>query len=380
MSSVSRTIAGIVVEAGRLGGAPAALPHDQLVGVRAGAAAPRRAGAARPRGSRSTSSAIASSSKTWRGCRWLGLICSIGSSANQAPATTAGPLLGGRRLRARSAGPLPSPPPSIPGCRRSSGVGSGGAVGISAPSPRPRPRRRPVVSFMPGAPLVDDLAGGLEIAQRARASPGRRSSRSGRRTAPRTPAPSAGSSVRSTWSPKCSRTSSATPAASRVRASYIVTRMVRDRQPRVEVLADHLHGLQQLPEALQRVVLRLDRDQHLRPGHQGVQRQQPQRGRAVDEDVVVALLPRGLGRADARVGLERPEQPALPGHDADQLDLGARQVDGGRHHPEIRRPRGSEPPRPPAGRRRRAGRTSRARRAGAPRSAPSRRCPAGPGR
>ena len=71
------------------------------------------------------------------------------------------------------------------------------------------------------------------------------------------------------------------------------------------MLAHHLDGLEQLAEALQRVVLRLDRDEHLRAGDQRVQREQPERGRAVDEDVVEALLARLRGRADPRVAGER---------------------------------------------------------------------------
>ena len=139
--------------------------------------------------------------------------------------------------------------------------------------------------------------------------------------------------VLSTWSPKCSRTSSATPAARRVRASYIVSRIV----------VTSSCGLRWRPSRRSRAAgrgprarsTRLDRDQHLGAGHQRVQGQQAERRRAVDEDVVEAVLA-GLRRgADPGVGGERLAQPALPGHHADQLDLRAGQVDRRRHHVQV---------------------------------------------
>ena len=85
--------------------------------------------------------------------------------------------------------------------------------------------------------------------------------------------------------------------------------------------------LQQLAEPLQGVVLALDRDQHLVPGDQGVDGEQAQRRRAVDEDVVDLVLVRGDGGAE----------PVLPGDHRHQLDLGTGQVDGRRHAPQVGR-------------------------------------------
>lgn len=53
----------------------------------------------------------------------------------------------------------------------------------------------------------------------------------------------------------------------------------RDVQLRVEVALDQVHVAQQLGQALQCVVLALDRDEHLLRGHEGVDREQPQAGR-----------------------------------------------------------------------------------------------------
>jgi len=72
-------------------------------------------------------------------------------------------------------------------------------------------------------------------------------------------------------------------------------------QARVQVRLHHLHGVQQLAEPLEGVVLRLDGDQHLVAGHQGVQGQQAQRGRAVDEDVVEPVVPELGGGPDQRM-------------------------------------------------------------------------------
>ena len=63
----------------------------------------------------------------------------------------------------------------------------------------------------------------------------------------------------------------------------------------VEVGADQVHVLQQLSQPLQGVVLALDRDDHLGAGHQGVDGEQAEGRRAVDEDVVERLLVGGDG-------------------------------------------------------------------------------------
>ena len=100
-------------------------------------------------------------------------------------------------------------------------------------------------------------------------------------------------------------------------------------QAGVEVRAHHLHRAQQLAHPLQRVVLALDRDQDLLPGHQRVDGEQAERGRAVDEHVV---QPFARGLLIGQVGGQRPPQPGLPGHQRDQVDLRAGQVDGGGQH------------------------------------------------
>ena len=74
---------------------------------------------------------------------------------------------------------------------------------------------------------------------------------------------------------------------------------------------------QQLAEALERVVLALDRDQHLAGSDEGIDRQQSERRRAVDEDVVEVDV------ALPEEGVERRSQALLAGHERNQLDLSA---------------------------------------------------------
>ena len=184
-----------------------------------------------------TSSAIASSSKTWRGWRALGRTCGDAGarrSRSRPPARGArSPAVGGtggrgsavdrgRRVARRGR------PPAARRRRAPSALGlRAGAVGISDPRPRPRPRRGGLGGGRHrGCSLGGDLAGGLEVAEgagrrrivghhglsvrRRLRHPDRAGDRGledlGRRSAP---------------APR-----SATPAASRVRASYIVTRIV----------------------------------------------------------------------------------------------------------------------------------------------------------
>ena len=61
-----------------------------------------------------------------------------------------------------------------------------------------------------------------------------------------------------------------------------------DLESRVEVVGDEADRGQELPEALEREVLALDRDERGVRRRQGVDREQAERWRAVDEDVVVA--------------------------------------------------------------------------------------------
>ena len=61
------------------------------------------------------------------------------------------------------------------------------------------------------------------------------------------------------------------------------------RQLRVQPCAHQLDRVQQLGQALERVVLALDRHEHAVGRRERVHGQRPQRGRAVDEDEVVAV-------------------------------------------------------------------------------------------
>ena len=49
----------------------------------------------------------------------------------------------------------------------------------------------------------------------------------------------------------------------------------RDHKGRIEVLADEVDVLPQHRDALERVVLGLDRHEHLARGHKGINRQKP---------------------------------------------------------------------------------------------------------
>ena len=84
----------------------------------------------------------------------------------------------------------------------------------------------------------------------------------------------------------------------------------------VEVRTHHVDRGEQLAEALEGVVLRLDRDEHLGTRDERVQGEQAERRRAVDEDVVEAVLADLGGGADPRVGVERLLQPLLASDDA----------------------------------------------------------------
>src|SRR6202011_1744588 len=88
-----------------------------------------------------------------------------------------------------------------------------------------------------------------------------------------------------------------------------------DLESRIELALDQLRGMGQRPETLQRVVLTLNRNQHVLGGYQAVDGQQAKRRRAIDDDVVVG---------DAQ-GLEGVEQSAFASGKVDQLDLGAGQ-------------------------------------------------------
>ena len=85
----------------------------------------------------------------------------------------------------------------------------------------------------------------------------------------------------------------------------------------VDPLLDLGQGVHQQGHPPEREVLALQGDQHRLRGGQGVDGQQPERGRTVDQDVVVAVLRAG----------ERPLERLLAGDLGDEHDLGPRKID-----------------------------------------------------
>ncbi|CAN4028075.1 RNA polymerase sigma factor sigM, partial [Dysosmobacter welbionis] len=86
-------------------------------------------------------------------------------------------------------------------------------------------------------------------------------------------------------------------------------------QPGIQGPADDPHRVHQVTEALQSVVFALHRHQDGVRGAEGVQRQQFQRGGAVDEQEVVAIF----------YLVQRVPQKEFPALHADQFDPGAGQ-------------------------------------------------------
>ena len=145
---------------------------------------------------------------------------------------------------------------------------------------------------------------------------GCRAGSAGRSSAPRPAGRCGARSTSKTWSPRCRRTSALTSAERVVRASIHRQHDALELQRGIEVVADEVDGGHQLPEALEGVVLALDRDEHAVGGGEGVDGEQAQGRWAVEEDVVVAARPIGpaLGQAP------------LASLDRNQLDLCAGQV------------------------------------------------------
>ena len=81
----------------------------------------------------------------------------------------------------------------------------------------------------------------------------------------------------------------------------------------------------QLAEALQRVVLALDRDQHLLAGHQRVDREQAERRRAVDEDVVER-------RSSCALRCARCSRDSRATSETSSISAPARSMVAGTHH------------------------------------------------
>ena len=134
-----------------------------------------------------------------------------------------------------------------------------------------------------------------------------------------------GTTASKTRSPKWRRTSAATSAASRVRPSTIVRSIPASASFGFSRVAHELDRVQELRQALERVVLALHRHEHAVGRREGVHGQRPQGGRAVDEDEVVALPRRR----------ERGRQKGLPVVASRQLDRGARELRPRGHEVEI---------------------------------------------
>ncbi len=105
----------------------------------------------------------------------------------------------------------------------------------------------------------------------------------------------------------------------------------RDVQPGVEVHLDHLDVLEQLAQPLERVVLALDGDEHLVSRDERVDGEQPEARRAVDEDVVEALV---RGRV-SQLRVDRTVQTGFASDQGDELDLRAGEVDRRRRTPQA---------------------------------------------
>ena len=215
-------MAGIVGQPGPPGRPPAALAGDQLVAAavdrrgRGSAAARRSRRSTRPARRATPRRSGPAAGAGWARCRRPG----SSTSGGRRPSTA----VGSRRAGSASSRPLPSP------LRRA----------IAAP-PWPRPGRRwPRASVgsnvMIGCPNDGASDSRTDAGDDRPAAPCRRSARAPRCT---------------TWS------------ASLVRASYITQHDRADLERRVEVALDEVDVAQQLAEALERVVLALDRHQHL---------------------------------------------------------------------------------------------------------------------
>src|SRR4029077_3251304 len=104
----------------------------------------------------------------------------------------------------------------------------------------------------------------------------------------------------------------------------------RHLQARVQLTADQAQRLQELDEALERQVLGLHRDYDAVGGHQGVDRDRAERGRAVEEGTGEALPHRAESFAQADLGALEPGA----------LGRGPRQIDVGGDEPEVVGPGG----------------------------------------
>ena len=98
-----------------------------------------------------------------------------------------------------------------------------------------------------------------------------------------------------------------------------------DREGWVEVSLHEFHGIEELRQALERVVLALDRNEHAVGGREHVEGQQAERRGTVDYDVLILL---------ANVAQRAPHH-RLASVLVHELDLGADQILRRRHHVET---------------------------------------------
>src|SRR5699024_5162470 len=96
-------------------------------------------------------------------------------------------------------------------------------------------------------------------------------------------------------------------------------------------LLDELDVLQQLAQTLERIVFALDGDEDLTCGHEGVDGEQTEARRAVDDDVVDSISGFLLF---PEVDAQSPLQTLFACDEGDQFDLRTGQIDGGGHAPE----------------------------------------------
>ena len=202
--------------------------------------------------------------------------------------------------------------------------------------------------------------------RRVRASTARSASRG---SGPRRAARCEGRRSRRRCSRRWRRASAATSAERFVRPSYIVSTTPLMRKAGIQVISNEIERAEQLGQSFQGVVLTLERDQDGVGGGERVDRQQPEGGWAIDQDVVV---PGGDRR-------EQPRQSAFSSFDGREFEVRPGERDGRRHEIETRERarqgsgrRSGFRPRP---RHRPIGRSSHGRNRGR-----SSRSPGGPGR
>ena len=99
-----------------------------------------------------------------------------------------------------------------------------------------------------------------------------------------------------------------------------------DIQTWIEPLPDEIDRVDQLAQSLKRIIFTLDRNQHRVRSRHGIDRQDTQRGRAVQEYEIIIV-------ADKIQGI--PQNIFLP-LNADQLNLRSRQIDIGCDQIQIR--------------------------------------------